>query len=207
MLYWRAAGEGEGAKGGHQQCTGAQRRLDRPAAAPRHAPKTTLSISSCACQCSTIACLCTLTLRWHQVTLYFALPLALQQGSSQLASPCRQPDSINMVLEPTCYAGMWNLLVLQACAEWTHVLPGLATSGTRDFLPEDLRVRQWLFGEFEAVARLFGFEQFETPVLESEALFTRKAGDEITQQLYNFEARCALSVHKSSANVALHSPM
>ncbi|KAK9839709.1 hypothetical protein WJX81_007688 [Elliptochloris bilobata] len=59
--------------------------------------------------------------------------------------------------------------------------------GTRDFLPEDLRVRQWLFGEFEAVARLFGFEQFETPVLESEALFTRKAGDEITQQLYNFE--------------------
>ncbi len=61
--------------------------------------------------------------------------------------------------------------------------------GTRDFPPEDLRVRQWLFGEFAAVARLFGFEQFDTPVLESEALFTRKAGDEITQQLYNFEAR------------------
>ena len=68
---------------------------------------------------------------------------------------------------------------------------GRATPGTRDFAPEDLRVRQWLFGEFEAVARLFGFEQFETPVLESEALFTRKAGDEITQQLYNFEARYA----------------
>jgi hypothetical protein len=50
-------------------------------------------------------------------------------------------------------------------------------------------VRQWLFGEFAAVSRLFGFEQFETPVLEAEALFTRKAGDEITQQLYNFEAR------------------
>ena len=50
-------------------------------------------------------------------------------------------------------------------------------------------MRQWLFGEFAAVARLFGFEQFDTPVLESEALFTRKAGDEITQQLYNFEAR------------------
>jgi len=64
-----------------------------------------------------------------------------------------------------------------------------ARPGTRDFLPEDLRVRQWLFGEFAAVSRLFGFEQFETPVLEAEALFTRKAGDEITQQLYNFEAR------------------
>ncbi|CAL8472101.1 g11643 [Coccomyxa elongata] len=59
--------------------------------------------------------------------------------------------------------------------------------GTRDFGPEDYRLRQWLFDEFEAVSRLFGFEQFETPVLESEELFVRKAGEEITQQLYNFE--------------------
>ncbi|CAK0787830.1 hypothetical protein CVIRNUC_011052 [Coccomyxa viridis] len=59
--------------------------------------------------------------------------------------------------------------------------------GTRDFAPDDYRLRQWLFGEFEAVSRLFGFEQFETPVLESEELFVRKAGEEITQQLYNFE--------------------
>lgn len=48
-------------------------------------------------------------------------------------------------------------------------------------------MKQWLFGHFEAVSRLFGFEQFETPVLESEELFVRKAGEEITQQLYNFE--------------------
>ena len=127
--------------------------------------------------------------------LCFVLPLAVQQGLSQLASPCRQPRSF--ILDHTCFKGM-------CCALESHVLPGLATSGTRDFLPEDLRVRQWLFGEFEAVARLFGFEQFETPVLESEALFTRKAGDEITQQLYNFEARCALSHHRSSASVRLH---
>ena len=41
------------------------------------------------------------------------------------------------------------------------------------------------------MSRLFGFEQFETPVLESEELFVRKAGEEITQQLYNFEVCCA----------------
>ena len=64
-------------------------------------------------------------------------------------------------------------------------------AGTRDFAPDDYRLRQWLFGEFEAVSRLFGFEQFETPVLESEELFVRKAGEEITQQLYNFEVRCS----------------
>lgn len=60
-------------------------------------------------------------------------------------------------------------------------------AGTRDFGPDEYRLRQWLFGEFEAVSRLFGFEQFETPVLESEELFIRKAGEEITGQLYSFE--------------------
>ncbi|GFR46803.1 hypothetical protein Agub_g8435 [Astrephomene gubernaculifera] len=59
--------------------------------------------------------------------------------------------------------------------------------GTRDFFPEDMRLRNWLFGEFAAVSRSFGFEQYDTPVLESEDLFVRKAGEEITEQLYNFE--------------------
>ncbi|KAG7671296.1 hypothetical protein Ndes2526B_g02218 [Nannochloris sp. 'desiccata'] len=59
--------------------------------------------------------------------------------------------------------------------------------GTRDFLPEDKRLQNWLFSEFEAVSRSFGFEQIDFPVLESEELFVRKAGEEITEQLYNFE--------------------
>lgn len=62
-------------------------------------------------------------------------------------------------------------------------------AGTRDFYPEDMRLRNWLFGEFAAVSRAFGFEQFDVPVLESEELFVRKAGEEITDQLYNFEVR------------------
>ena len=62
-------------------------------------------------------------------------------------------------------------------------------AGTRDFAPEDFRQRAWLEDKFRRVSHLFGFEQFDTPVLESEELFVRKAGEEITQQLYNFEAR------------------
>jgi ATP phosphoribosyltransferase regulatory subunit HisZ len=50
-----------------------------------------------------------------------------------------------------------------------------------------MRLRNWLFGQWSDVARLYGFEQFDVPVLESEELFTRKAGEEITEQLYNFE--------------------
>jgi len=59
--------------------------------------------------------------------------------------------------------------------------------GTRDFAPADLRLRTWLFDHFAATSRLYGYEAFETPVLEAEALFTRKAGEEITGQLYSFE--------------------
>ena len=58
--------------------------------------------------------------------------------------------------------------------------------GTRDFHPADMRLRSWLFGHFREVARRFGFEEYDAPVVESEALFIRKAGEEITSQLYNF---------------------
>ncbi|MBI2502004.1 MAG: histidine--tRNA ligase [Candidatus Latescibacteria bacterium] len=59
--------------------------------------------------------------------------------------------------------------------------------GTRDFFPKDLRLRNWLFGHFREVSRLFGFEEYDAPVVESEELYTRKAGEEIVQQLYTFE--------------------
>ncbi len=59
--------------------------------------------------------------------------------------------------------------------------------GTRDFFPEDLRRREWLFAHFRATARRFGFEEFDAPVLEHEELFTRKSGEEIVEQLYHFE--------------------
>lgn len=61
--------------------------------------------------------------------------------------------------------------------------------GTRDFPPEEMRLRSWLFHNFREVSRLFGFEEVDYPVLESEALFIRKAGEEIRDQLYCFEDR------------------
>jgi histidyl-tRNA synthetase len=58
--------------------------------------------------------------------------------------------------------------------------------GTRDFYPEDLRLRNWLFEHFRATAALFGFEEIDAPVLEHAELFIRKAGEEIVDQLYHF---------------------
>ena len=58
--------------------------------------------------------------------------------------------------------------------------------GTRDVYPEDMRVRTWLFGHFREVARRFGFEEVDAPIVEHAELFTRKAGEEIVEQLYHF---------------------
>jgi histidyl-tRNA synthetase len=72
--------------------------------------------------------------------------------------------------------------------------------GTRDFYPEDMRLRAWLFDQWRDVAKRYGFSEYDAPVLESEALYTRKAGEEVTQQLYNF-------VDKGERPVALRPEM
>lgn len=62
-----------------------------------------------------------------------------------------------------------------------------SVKGTRDFVPEQMKLQSWLFGQWRDVARQFGFSEYDAPVLENEALYTRKAGEEVTQQLYCFE--------------------
>jgi len=74
------------------------------------------------------------------------------------------------------------------------------TKGTRDFYPEDMRLRNWLFDQWRVVAKTYGFSEYDSPVLESESLYTRKAGEEVTEQLYNF-------VDKSNRAVALRPEM
>ncbi|MFP6655737.1 MAG: histidine--tRNA ligase [Myxococcota bacterium] len=59
--------------------------------------------------------------------------------------------------------------------------------GTRDFYPPEMRRRNWLFALFRETAAQFGFEEVDAPMLEHAELFTRKAGEEIVDQLYHFE--------------------
>ena len=58
--------------------------------------------------------------------------------------------------------------------------------GTRDFFPEEMRLRSWLFQIWRETSGLFGFEEYDACLLEHEELYIRKAGDEIGEQLYNF---------------------
>jgi histidyl-tRNA synthetase len=59
--------------------------------------------------------------------------------------------------------------------------------GLRDFYPEDMRVRNWLFGTWKEVAKQYGFSEYDAAMVEREELYTRKAGEEIVGQMYNFE--------------------
>lgn len=58
--------------------------------------------------------------------------------------------------------------------------------GFRDFYPADLAERAHIMGAWREVARRYGFQEYDGPPLEPLELYTRKSGDEIVGQLYNF---------------------
>ena len=58
--------------------------------------------------------------------------------------------------------------------------------GTRDWPPEVMRQRSWLFDKFRTVARQFAFDEYDAPILEEESLYKRKAGRRGFQLLFLF---------------------
>lgn len=62
--------------------------------------------------------------------------------------------------------------------------------GTRDYYPEDMRVRNWLFNVWRTVCVQFGYEEYDAPVLEPLELYTAKTSEEIvSEQTYSFTDR------------------
>ncbi len=58
--------------------------------------------------------------------------------------------------------------------------------GFRDYPPPEAGARSDLRARMSAVARRAGFQELETPSIESLELFQVKSGDEISKQLWNF---------------------
>src|SRR5919202_1568621 len=61
-----------------------------------------------------------------------------------------------------------------------------ALPGFRDFYPEQFAERAHIMNVWRDVARRFAFVEYDGPPLEPLELFTRKSGEEIVGQLYNF---------------------
>ncbi len=54
--------------------------------------------------------------------------------------------------------------------------------GTRDFYPEAMAQRVWLYERIRVVARRFGYQEYEGPILEPIALYAAKSGDELVKE-------------------------
>lgn len=73
--------------------------------------------------------------------------------------------------------------------------------GTRDFYPEDMRFREWMFGIMKKTVKLFGYEEYDAPLIESFDLYKAKTGEEIVgRQLYDF-------IDKGNRHVAVRPEM
>jgi histidyl-tRNA synthetase len=60
-------------------------------------------------------------------------------------------------------------------------------AGTRDFFPEDMLLREWLFNKWKSISQSYGFVQYDGPVVENAELYTRKGGDDILNEMYSFD--------------------
>jgi histidyl-tRNA synthetase len=62
--------------------------------------------------------------------------------------------------------------------------------GTRDFYPDKMRWRNWLFDACRQVSQLYGYEEFDGPFVEYLDLYAAKSGEElVNEQTYIFESR------------------
>lgn len=66
-------------------------------------------------------------------------------------------------------------------------MQGKALPGFRDFYPDELALRNYIFSVWRQVARRYGFEEYDGPPLEPLELYTQKSGEEIVAQLYAFK--------------------
>jgi histidyl-tRNA synthetase len=62
-----------------------------------------------------------------------------------------------------------------------------ALPGFRDFYPQELAERAFIMSVWRTVAARYAFVEYDGPPLEPLELYTKKSGEEIVGQLYNFE--------------------
>lgn len=70
------------------------------------------------------------------------------------------------------------------------VLSSESYKGARDWYPEDMRLREYIFATWRKVARSYGYEAYDTPLLEPIDVYEAKTGQElVNEQTYAFTDR------------------
>ena len=57
-----------------------------------------------------------------------------------------------------------------------------SVKGTRDFYPEDMAVRRWMFDVIRDVSARFGYQEYDGPCLEFIDLYAAKSGEELVKE-------------------------
>lgn len=62
--------------------------------------------------------------------------------------------------------------------------------GARDFYPDEMAVRSWLYGKIREVSETFGYQEYDGPFLERIELYAAKSSDELVkEQAFTFQDR------------------
>jgi histidyl-tRNA synthetase len=59
--------------------------------------------------------------------------------------------------------------------------------GMRDFMPKEMRKRQYVLERVNQVFEEYGFQPFESPAIEHWEVLATKGGEEIETQIYKFK--------------------
>lgn len=67
-------------------------------------------------------------------------------------------------------------------------IPTQPYKGARDFYPQDMRVRNYMFETWKKTCLKYGYEEYDFPIVEPFEIFASKSGEEIVnEQLFSFE--------------------
>ena len=57
-----------------------------------------------------------------------------------------------------------------------------AVRGTREFYPQQMAIRQWLYQKLQQISTAFGYQEYDGPFLESLDLYAAKSGEELVKE-------------------------
>lgn len=65
-----------------------------------------------------------------------------------------------------------------------------SVKGTREFYPEEMALRNFIYGKVRAASQMFGYQEWDAPFIETIDLYAAKSGEELVKkQSFTFEDR------------------
>jgi len=61
-----------------------------------------------------------------------------------------------------------------------NIIPSV--KGTREFYPQEMALRNWLYNQIRGVSQAFGYQEYDGPFLESIDLYAAKSGEELVKE-------------------------